>query len=106
VNAPLKIVIFRVLQEAFNNIAKHSKADRINLSLSKTDQGIQLVIQDNGVDSIGEKPFDGRYARGLGMASMKERIELSGGSFVLETHSLSGTRICALWPVEESGPNG
>ena len=103
VHAPLKIVIFRVLQEAFNNIAKHSKADRINLSLSKTDQGIQLVIQDNGVGfDRGEILSTDGMPRGLGMASMKERIELSGGSFVLETDSLSGTRICALWPVEES----
>ena len=44
----LKIVIYRVLQEALNNIAKHSKADRINLLLRKMDGAIELGIQDNG----------------------------------------------------------
>ncbi len=44
----LKTAIFRVLQEAMSNIAKNSKATRVLLALRKTDQAIQLVVQDNG----------------------------------------------------------
>jgi len=44
----LRTVIFRVLQEGLNNIAKHSMANMVLLSLRKTDQAIELVIQDNG----------------------------------------------------------
>jgi len=44
----LKTVIFRVLQEAMNNVAKHSKANRVNFMLRRVDGAIELGIQDNG----------------------------------------------------------
>ncbi|MGB9630300.1 MAG: histidine kinase, partial [Thermodesulfobacteriota bacterium] len=44
----LKIVLYRIIQEAFNNIAKHSKANRIRLSLKKVDSRMELIIEDNG----------------------------------------------------------
>ncbi len=46
---PLKIIVYRVLQEALNNIAKHSKADLVNLSLRKVNDTIELTIEDNGL---------------------------------------------------------
>jgi len=99
VPTPLKIVIYRVVQEALNNIAKHSKADLVHLSLQKTDGTIELAIQDNGqgfnlmevISAEGSK-------RGLGLTSMRERTELSGGSFVVESTRGRGTVIRALWP--------
>jgi PAS domain S-box-containing protein len=100
VPAPLKTVIYRVLQEALNNVAKHSKADFVRLSLSKTGRTVELSIGDNGVG------FDVREAltveavrRGLGLSSMKERSELSGGSFAIESSKGEGTIVRALWPV-------
>jgi signal transduction histidine kinase len=49
VPAPLKTVIYRILQEAMNNIAKHSNANLISLFLKKKDDRIELVIEDNGI---------------------------------------------------------
>jgi PAS domain S-box-containing protein len=96
----LKTVIYRVLQEAMNNIAKHSKADRINLLLRKMDGAIELGIEDNG------EGFDPEEAlarigtnRGLGLSSMRERAELSGGSFSIKSSKGAGTVIKAMWPI-------
>jgi PAS domain S-box-containing protein len=89
----LKTVLFRVMQEAMNNIAKHSKADLAHLSLRKADGKIELIMEDNGMG------FDLENCRkGLGLTSMRERIELSGGSFAIESTPGKGTIIKALWP--------
>jgi PAS domain S-box-containing protein len=95
----LRTAIFRVMQEALNNIAKHSKADLVHLSLQKTDGTIELAIQDNGQGfNLMEVLSVEGSKRGLGLTSMRERIELSGGSFVVESTRGRGTVIRALWP--------
>lgn len=95
----LKTVIFRILQEAVSNIAKHSKADLIQLSLIKTGGNIKLAIGDNG-RGFGPKKVFSRvsFKRGLGLASMRERTQLSGGAFNLESVRGEGTTIRACWP--------
>jgi len=96
----LKTVIYRICQEAFNNIAKHSKAKLATLSLRKTDQ-IELVIEDNGRGfNLEEKLSAGNHNRGLGLTSMRERSELTGGSFAIESIHGSGTTIRLSWPLE------
>ena len=95
----LKTVIYRVLQEAFNNIAKHSGADLVRLSLRKTGNTINLSIEDNGggfdlQDALSADSFK----RGLGLASMKERTEHSSGSFSIESTRGAGTIVRASWP--------
>jgi len=97
---PLKTVIYRVLQEALNNVAKHSKADLVRLSLRKTEETVELAIEDNGVSFDVREAFTVESARrGLGLSSMKERTELSGGSFGIESVKGAGTIVRALWPV-------
>lgn len=97
---PLKIIIFRVLQEAMNNIAKHSKADLVLLFLRKTKKEIQLVIQDNGQGfDLPEAQSRKSITRGLGLSSMRERTELSGGSFTIESIQGKGTTIHASWQI-------
>jgi PAS domain S-box-containing protein len=99
VPAHLRTAIFRVMQEALNNIAKHSKADLVHLSLQKTDGTIELAIQDNGMGfNLMEVLSVEGSKRGLGLTSMRERTELSGGSFVIESTRGRGTVIRALWP--------
>jgi len=97
---PLKIVAFRIIQEAMNNSAKHSHADLVRLSLRKLDERIELVLQDNGLGFDLEKVFGLENARrGLGLTSMRERAELSGGIFVIESTKGKGTTIRASWPL-------
>jgi PAS domain S-box-containing protein len=100
VPASLKIVIYRVIQEAMNNSAKHSKADLARLSLRKIDGCMELLVEDNGQGFDLEKVLNAESAkRGFGFTSMKERTELSGGSFRIESTVGKGTIIRARWPV-------
>jgi PAS domain S-box-containing protein len=94
VPVPLKVVIYRVLQETLNNIAKHSQAARVYISLWKQDGKIELTIEDNG---IGFDPETSR--KGLGLVSMKERVEFSGGMLAIESDLGSGTTIRATWTI-------
>jgi signal transduction histidine kinase len=96
----LKIVIYRVTQEGMNNIAKHSKADLVHLFLRRMDGRIELILEDNGQGFDLKKVLGSESTkRGLGLTSMRERIELSGGSFTIESAEGKGTIIRALWPL-------
>ena len=95
----LKIVIFRIIQEAFHNIFKYSNADLVNLSLLKTKGSIELVIADNGVGFDVHSVSRNKDALGgLGITSMRERAGLSGGSCSIDSTVGKGTRIRAAWP--------
>jgi len=97
---PLKTVIYRMSQEALNNIAKHSKANLVRLSIGKKGDSIELTIQDNGVGFNLEEILAQEWPkRGLGLTSMRERAELSGGSFAIESTIGKGTTIKAAWPL-------
>ncbi len=98
--AMLKTVIYRIMQEAFNNAAKYSQADLVRIYLKKTGGKIELAINDNGQGFDIEKAlYDKNSMRGFGLASMKERTELSGGSFTIKSAKGAGTYIQAMWPV-------
>ncbi len=96
----LKTVIFRVLQESLNNVAKHSGADRVQVRLQQQGNTVKLIIEDNGSGFDSEKPLPQKASgRGFGLASMRERIELSGGIFTIQSAPGQATRISVLWPI-------
>lgn len=98
----LKIVIYRSLQESVNNIAKHSNADRVRCSLRKTEGIIELTIEDNGKGfEMKDILYENGSRRGLGLVSMKERVEHSGGTFYIKSIIGGGTTVYATWRVEE-----
>jgi signal transduction histidine kinase len=97
----LKTPIFRLTQEALNNVAKHSGASRVTFSLSKVDGRIVLIIRDNG---RGFDPL--AVVRGLGLTTMKERTELSGGEYRLESACGQGTVLFASWPLRDCIESG
>jgi len=99
---PLKIVLYRVLQEALNNVVKHSGANMVTISLAKKDNTIQLAIEDNGCGfDVDEARSVESSKRGFGLGSMKERTELSGGTFVINSAKGRGTFVLASWPYNE-----
>ena len=96
----LKIVIYRILQEAFHNIAKYSRAEFVELSLEKNDDTLELTIEDNGQGFNLEAALSkSNHKRGLGLTSMRERVELSGGSLRIESMVGKGTTIRASWSI-------
>ena len=94
----LKIVIFRITQEAFTNIGKYSKAQSALLTLKKAKNRLVLCITDNGIgfdvhDTLAKRDAE----QGLGLHSMRERAELSGGTLTIESTVGKGTTIHATW---------
>ena len=97
---PVKTAIYRIMQEALNNVSKHSKANLVNLTLQKEEDKIEFFIQDHGQGFDLNAVFSLKSSeRGLGLAGMRERALLSGGSFSIESTQGIGTTIRASWPV-------
>jgi PAS domain S-box-containing protein len=97
-----KIVIFRVLQEALHNVAKHSKAKHVRVFLGSTDGHIELLVRDQGRGfDVEELQSEKGFSAGFGLISMKERTELSGGAFSVESSRGRGTAVRAIWPIKE-----
>jgi len=103
IDESLRIVIYRVLQEVLTNVTTHSEADRVDLSLGTEGNHIELIVKDNGrgfdPDSVlsSEEP-----CRSVGLRSMRERIQLSGGELEILTLPGSGTTIRVLWPKDDA----
>jgi len=103
VPSTLKTVIYRILQEALNNIANHSQADLVHLSLKKIHDRVELTVADNGTgfdlaEAISLKPS----RRGFGLASMRERAELSGAEFKISSSVGQGTTIQVRWKMQSN----
>ena len=98
----IKISIFRILQEALNNIVKHANAKSIMVRLSLLDGRILLTIQDDGrgID-LAILQHQTRQTRriGLGLKSMQERTKLTGGVFEINPLQPRGTCIQVQWPI-------
>jgi len=98
--ALLKTVIYRILQEALNNVSKHSRANQVSLNLKKSNNHIELVIQDNGIGFDFKKVISMNPSRrGFGLASMRERAELSGATFQVVSTRKTGTTIRVVWQI-------
>ena len=83
--------LYRIVQEALNNIHKHAKAKSVEVILEKRNDLIVLIIEDDGV---GFNPKDKKKrSKGLGLTGMKERAVLMGGTFEIESAAGKGTTI-------------
>jgi signal transduction histidine kinase len=83
--------LFRIVQEALNNVVKHAQTDQAKVTLHMTGQAISLVIEDHGV---GFDPASvGSNTSRIGLTSMRERAETLGGAFTLESQPGAGARI-------------
>ena len=92
----LRIVLFRVIQESLNNIAKHSRATSAKIRLQKQGNTLKVSVTDNGV-GFDMTTAMGMQKTGRGLKSMRERVELSGGTFILRSKPNKGTQLTAYW---------
>jgi PAS domain S-box-containing protein len=100
VPAALRTPIFRIVQEATNNAAKHSGARRLAIALDDGGGRLRLRVADDGVGfDPGAPPVEGGNG-GSGLSSMRERTELSGGTFALRAAPGAGTVIEAEWRID------
>jgi signal transduction histidine kinase len=94
----LTIPIFRIAQEALNNATKHSKSEWIDVRLVRNGAEIEVVVSDDGVGMDIDHILQSTTARSLGLTSMRERAELTGGKFTIESTLGEGTTVRVCWP--------
>ena len=87
--APLEAAIYRVVQEALHNVAKHANASSVTIEMAREGDAVKLLIEDDGVGISKQKP--GRQT--FGMAGMRERIGNLGGKMRVTSPPGRGTRI-------------
>ena len=92
-----KNLIYRIIQEAMNNIAKHAYAGNIFLQLTKSENGLLLRISDDGCGFDLDEVKKSKKS-GLGLKSMEERALDSGANFTMSSNPSSGTTIQIFWP--------
>jgi len=80
--------IYRVLQEALNNVSRHSGASDAWISLRFSSDSLELEVEDHGKGFVAEKS-----QRGIGLVAMRERAELIGGTLVISPHPQGGTKV-------------
>lgn len=97
----LRIILFRILQEALNNAVRHGNARNVRIRLARRNRRIELAVADDGT-GFDPKEVMGRHDRhrGLGLLSMRERAELGNGLFEVESAPGKGTHVRASWPLD------
>jgi PAS domain S-box-containing protein len=98
----MKIIIYRIVQESLSNTQKHSEAKSVRLLIGFADGGrsISLSIEDDGRGFDVDEVFSQKDPlSGYGLTAMRERCEIFGGSFHIESHTGQGTRINAILPI-------
>ncbi len=90
--------IYRVVQEALHNVAKHAKATTVNVQMDRTNDVVHLLIEDDGQGMMKTGGFSGRS---FGLAGMRERISTLGGTVKVTSSRGKGTRIEVRLPSEQ-----
>lgn len=93
----VKVALYRIVQEALNNIAKHAKAQHVRVQLQGDQRSIELQIADDGRGFDRTQPQADRF----GLAIMRERAQAIGAAITIESAPERGTRIQLRWPDEE-----
>ena len=113
----IETALYRVIQEAINNIARHAAARNVEIRIELEEDTASVGIRDDGIGfdltelspsmikgldgQDGRPSTDARDARGLGLSGMQERIEMLGGELEIHTAPGSGTRIFIRVPLQE-----
>lgn len=100
-NHDIETHLYRITQEALNNIAKHAQASVVTVMLEKRDHEVVLIVEDDGVgfDTNAQSSQDSEG--GLGLIGMNERAALAGGSLEIESSPKKGTTIFVRVPARE-----
>jgi two-component system NarL family sensor kinase len=97
---PLKLDIFRILEEGLNNVARHSAARSVRVELVQQAAVLRLSVKDDGVGFDAEQVVFGNCnGGGLGLQSIRKRVCATGGQLILESAPGAGTTIGAAWPL-------
>jgi signal transduction histidine kinase len=91
--------LYRIVQEAVNNVVRHAHATRVDVLLERRDDKLIVLVEDNG---IGFDALDAQDSHSLGLAGMRERAEMLGGTLVVESSLGAGTTVLVEVPYGDS----
>ncbi len=94
-----RTVLFRVAQEALGNVARHAHATQATVRLDRSSQGVALTIDDDGRAFDVARVLSVQTQKHLGLVGMRERVEMAGGSLVIESTPNKGTTVRAFIPL-------
>jgi signal transduction histidine kinase len=94
----VETAFFRIVQESLTNVVLHAQAGRVDILLNLHNQNVVMIVEDDG---IGFTPGSPGLEDHLGLFGMRERIEMLGGSFVIESSPGKGTTIKAQVPCHD-----
>jgi signal transduction histidine kinase len=98
-NIDKRTVLYRVANEALNNVSRHAQASLAEVSIEKLPESISMKIKDNGKSFDVESVLHANRGRRLGLLGMRERLEMVGGNFLVESEPGKGTVVWAQFPV-------
>jgi signal transduction histidine kinase len=98
-----RTVLYRVAQEALNNVNRHANASRVDVKIQKLDGSVCLSIKDNGNGFAPEHALHSRKSKRLGLLGMRERLDMVGGKFTVTSSQGKGTCVLAQIPLMEGG---
>ncbi len=99
-----RTILYRVAQEALNNVSRHAQASRVLVNIQKVADDICMTVHDNGKSFEVERVLNARGRKRLGLLGMRERVEMIGGRFAIESRPGKGTTISAFIKVGQ--PDG
>ena len=105
-NNATRTVFYRVAQEALTNVARHAQASFVEVNLEKCPNAICLKIKDNGKSFQAQRVMQSKRNTRLGLLGMRERLEMVGGKFVVESSPGKGTTIQAQIPLTSGRARG
>jgi signal transduction histidine kinase len=91
------LCLYRVLQEALNNVSRHARSRTASVIVRQADGGLRLIVHDNGV---GFDPMRPKRGNGLGLVSMRERVRLVNGTVEIDSGPGRGTAVVAWVPAD------
>lgn len=94
----VETALFRIVQESLTNVVLHAKAARVDVLLSMTGKRVSAIIEDNGVGFI---PASAMIEEQLGLFGMRERVEMLGGTFTIESSPGKGATVKAEVPFDD-----
>lgn len=98
--AKVQVVFYRVCQEALSNIAKHAKANRVEINLKQEGDRVELRVHDDGIGFNLDQTFSGHY----GLEMMRERAESVGAHLSITSQTGHGTELTIRWTKPSPGP--
>jgi signal transduction histidine kinase len=105
-NSTRRTVLFRVVQEALTNVARHAQASRVEVSIQKLPGRIRMKIKDDGKSFQVQRVLQAKGNKHLGLLGMRERLEMIGGNFGVESAPGKGTIVQAQIPLGNGRAGG